>query len=478
MFVNYDHDIMKVFTKLAYITESRKDNTALTQEEFDKYAKAVNATKRSKEFKQLLWLAGQYPELLDKDILKEIIDSGKTIATLPVDTVKDIYTLAKKCGSETRLLPQFLTASQRDFVIAKRIDVNDLTLDLETPKGRNEIARRYMPLIEKLVHQYADKCPLSKEELRSAAMIGLTNAMNEYKNPEELEKAGKGGNMSFTNYAAYRIKQQILADITDFSRNVKISDYYQNKLKDSGEDTNREFSIDRMFGDSEDGPMAIDRFFGLADDDDFMKNREEDEAWKKLFKRIESKFSQRDCIVFYRICGVNGYKPEKTKDIAKELGVSSPAVTKIYNKIIKFMSEDKECQALKGMFEAVAEKYIVNKMCETYAMDKAGIIDSFLFDDTYMLIESLTRWNSKDKFQKAVNNATDFLNVDDALFIYNILQNKTDLTEKNLKAHRNAVVKFLNEIYPENTYKNAKNEELVETLRELQSVSMKFQIAW
>lgn len=469
---------MKVFTKLSDIQESKRDTTVLTQEEFDKYSNAISSTKRSKEFKQLLWIVGQNLSLLDKDSLSEIINGKSSSTQLQDGVAKDIYSLAKKCGSEVRLLPQMLTATQREFVIAKRIDVNDLTLDLETPKGRNEIAKRYMPLIEKLVHQYADKCPLSKEELRSAAMIGLTNAMNEYKNPEELEKAGKGGNMSFTNYAAYRIKQQILADITDFSRNVKISDYYQNKLKDSGEDTNREFSIDRMFGDSEDGPMAIDRFFGLADDNDFMNNREEEQAFEKLFKRIESKFSQRDCVVFYKVWGINGYKPEKTKDIAKELGVSSPAITKICNKILKFMADDKECQALKGAFESLAESYIVNKMCETYTMEKSDIIESFLFDDTYILIESLTKWNSKDKFQKAVNKATDFLNVDDALFIYNVLQNKIDLTEKNLKKYRGAVEKFLGEIYPENSYKNAKNEELENTLKELQSTSMKFQIVW
>lgn len=469
---------MKVFTKLNNILESKKENTTLTQKEFDEYAKVINATKRSKEFKQLLWIVGQYVNVLDADVLKEIIDGKTTSVNLPNDVSKDIYNLAKKCVSETKLLPQLLTKSQREFVIAKRIDVNDLTLDLETPKGRNEIVRRYMPLIEKMVNQHAEKCPLSKEELRSAAMVGLTNAMNEYKNPEELEKAGKGGNMSFTNYAAYRIKQQILADITDFSRNVKISVYYQNKLKDAGEDTSREFSIDSMFGDSEDGPMNIDRFFGLADDSDFMNNREEEQAFEKLFKRIESKFSQRDCIVFYKVWGVNGYKPEKTKDIARELGVSSPAITKICNKILKFMSEDKECQALKGAFESLAEGYIINKMCETYEMEKADIIESFLFDDTYILIESLTKWKSKDKFQKTINNATDFLNVDDALFIYNTLQNKEELNEQNIKKYKNAIIKFLSEVYPDSSYKNAKNDELENIMRELQSVSMKFQIAW
>ena len=96
-------------------------------------------------------------------------------------------------------------------------------------------------------------------------MEGLVNAMNEYKNPEELEKSLVNQVIChFTNYAAYRIKQQILKDITEYSRDVKISKYYQDKLKDAGEDTTREFSIDSLYANGDDEPMSIDRFFKFS----------------------------------------------------------------------------------------------------------------------------------------------------------------------------------------------------------------------
>lgn len=469
---------MKVFSKILLV---ESNNTfAITLDEFDKYAKVIEKTKRSKEFLDLLWLVSKYEVLFNQEAMENVLN-GKFLKSdvLSNDIQKDIHKLAKKCGDEIRLLPQLLSAAQRQAVIDKRIDPNDLTLDLESEKGRGEIAKKYIPLIEKLVKQFEDKSPLSKEELRSAAMLGLVNAMNDYKNPEELEKAGKSGNMSFTSYAAYRIKQQILNDINDFSRDVKISKYYQNKLKDEGEDTNREFSIDSLYAnDDDDKPMSIDRFFGLAEEDDTLSMREKEEMYNKLFKRIESKFSVRDCTMLYKVFGVNGYKPEKVKDIAKELGISSPAVVQACSRIVKFCANDKYCQELKKAYESLVDDYVINKLFEVYKADKNTIIESFLYDDLYILMESLKRWNNKDKFQKVINNATDELNIDDALFIYNILQNKIQLDENSIKKYKAAIIRFLENVYPDTSFKKMKNPEIVEQLNELKTIALKFAIIW
>ena len=469
---------MKSFSEI--LVESSNDVFVLTSDEFTKYCEVIEKTKRSKEFLHILWLIGQHPELFEQKNMENVLNGKFTCKTVPVDVMKDIFKLAKKAGNEIKLLPQLLTAAQRDLVINKKIDPNDLTLDLESEKGRNEIAKRYMPLMVKLVNQYMDKSPLSKPELLSAAMLGFTSAMNDYKNPEELEKAGKSGNMSFTSYAAYRIKQQILKDLTDNSRNVKISNYYQDKLKDAGEDVNREFSIDRFYGNDEDGePISIDRIWGLSEEDTIMSKKEEEEFWEKIFKRIECKFSSRDCLMFYKINGVNGYKPEKVKDIAKELGISSPAVVQACNRIIKFIASDKYCCELhKQTHESLLDHYVEQKLLEVYTEDKNKIIESFVCDDIYILMESLVKFTNKEKFQKLVNKATDQLNVDDALAIYKILQNKETLDDKFIKKYKGPVVKFLESVYPDKSFKDAKNDVLVSELEELKIISLKFAIAW
>lgn len=467
---------MKVFSTI--LTESKSETFALTGEEFKKYCEAIEATKRSKEFLHLLWIISKNPELLDREKVEYLIKGKNVCKLVSPDDVKAFIAYAKRVGDEIKLLPQLLSAYQREAVIAKKIDPNDLTLDLETERGRNAIAKKYIPLIEKLVKQFEGKSALSKEEIRSAAMIGLVNAMNDYKNPEEMEKAGKEGNLSFTSYAAYRIKQQILKDIDNFSRDVKISKYYQGKLKDEGEDTKREFSIDALFADDDDKAMSVDRFFQLSDEDNSLEMREKEEMYAKLFKRIESKFSSRDCIVLYKVWGVNGYNKEKVKDIAKELGISSPAIVQICNRIIKFIASDKYCQDLHKAYESLIDDYVVGKLFEVYKEDRNTIIESFLFDDLYILLEGLNRFNNKDKFQKIVNTATDDLNVDDALYIYNILQNKSLLDEKGLKKHKGAVIKFLENVYPDQTFRKASINDLIEELNDLKTVSLKFAIIW
>lgn len=469
---------MKVFSKI--LVESTGETFAITSDDFSRYAKVIEKTKRSKDFISLLWLVGQYEILFNQETLENVLKGNFINSdTLPISVQKDIYKLGKKIKDEVKLLPQLLSVSQREAVINKKIDPNDLTLDLETERGRNEIAKKYMPLIHKLVKQYENDSALSKEDLLSAALEGLTYAMNEYKNPEELAKLGKSGDMSFTSYAAYRIKQAILKEMTDNSRNVKISNYYQDKLKDSGEDTTREFSIDRMFASSDDDkPMSIDRFFGLSEEDSILSMKEKEEIYQKIFKRIESKFSSRDCTILYKAWGANGYKREKVKDIAKELGISSPAVVQACGRIMKFIASDKYCQELYSAYESLADDYVVGKLLEVYKEDKKTIVESLIYDDLYILLESLRKWNNKDKFQKTINKATDELNVDDALFIYRILQNKELLDAQNVKKYKDSVVRFLENIYPDQSFKTAKIEELDAELNDLKTISLKFAIAW
>ena len=145
---------MKVFSKI--LLESKNDVFVLTSDELDRYKEAISKTKRSKEFMNLLWIVSQYPELLEKEVLEDVLKGKYTqkVSSIDSNVLKDITKLAKKVGDEVRLLPQLLSLSQREAVIDKRIDPNDLTLDLESEQGRNAIAKKYIPLIEKLVRQF------------------------------------------------------------------------------------------------------------------------------------------------------------------------------------------------------------------------------------------------------------------------------------------------------------------------------------
>ena len=500
---------MKKFSE--FITEAQNDSFAITIDEFDNYAKAIEKTNRSKDFVSLLWLVGQYELLFDREKLESVLN-GKFLTNLfdicPANIQKDIYKLAKKVGNEVKLLPQLLSAEQRQAVIDNEIDPNDLTLDLESKQGRDEVARRYLPMINKMVNQFykGDDCVLTKQDLMSAAFAGLAEAIKSYKNPSELKKYReetgdtKKRNVSFTSYVAYKIKFQILGDIEDYARTVKISNYNKKKFHDEhGEDANlpTEFSINNFKAHNGDGEeIEFDEFFGLGGKGDHQIEATVDfklkkEIYQKIFDRIKTKFSARDVNIFFRVNGIMGFKQEPAKDLAKEFGVSAPFISQQCGKIAKFIANDKVCLELwKSIQESVGgkltidpiemieEDYLVNKLAGLLFEDKKTIVESLLFDDYYIMLESLIKWNSKDKFQKAVNKATDTLNVDDALFIYNILQNKALLDEKSVKKYKDAIIRFLENMYPDQSFKSAKIEDLVAELNDLRTISLKYSIIW
>ena len=465
--------------RFSYEISESKATFTISKEEFDKYKEAISNTKRTKHFTSLLWLVSKYPELLEPEKVENLVKGKNTCTTIDKKSFDELYGLVKKCGNEVKLLPQLLSVRQREFIIDGRIDPTDLMIDTDTAAGRQELAKKYVPLINKMVKQYIGQSSLSAEELKSAAFVGLVNAMNDYKNPEELENLGKTGKMSFTRYAAYRIGQQILYDINNYSRNVTISSYYQNKLKNNDESTDREVRIDAMFDNSEDGPAAIDRFLELSEEDDYMTTKEQDEAFRKLYDRLETKFSKRDCTVLYKVFGINGYKKEKTKDIAKELGISSPATTKIVAKILKFAANDPQCVQLKQAFESLCELYSQNILLETLKdtdITRNKVLESFLSDDIYIIIESIIKWNDKKVFTKAVNSATDLLCVDDALYIYNVISGKKEIKTDDIRKYKYALIEFLQNLYPYDTFAN--NDDIISQLKELTEISKKFKINW
>lgn len=467
---------MKVFS---VITESvSNEEVFVPQDEFDTYYGVMRTTKRSKEFFHILRLIQELPFLLSKKNFEKVI-SGRFFPEFDVDKQKEIQKLYKKIGDESKVLPQMLSSNQRKAVIDKKINVDDLTLDLESNKGRDAIVKKYLPLVEKIVKQYSEKSNLSKEDLRSAALLGLVNAMDNYKNPEEMAAAGKEGNQSFTQYAAYRIKQQILTDMTNYGTNVKISNHFRKKISSTGDVIDKEFSIDSIRGKDEDGePISIDRFLGLSEEDDQFSMREKQEFYEKIFKRIESKFSSRDCNMFYRVWGINGYDREKVKDIAKELGISEPAVTQACKRIIKFAAADKEIQSYKDAFESLLDEYVMGKLFEVFNYDKQMIIESLIFDDLYIFVESFNQYNSKEKLIKAINKSTNPLSVEEALFIYNILMGKIDIEPKAINRERGAIVRFLENLYPEKSFKTMNYVDIVTELTQLKSVCDNFKIEW
>ena len=62
---------MKVFSKI--LVESTGETFAITSDDFSRYAKVIERTKRSKDFISLLWLVGQYEILFNQETLENVL---------------------------------------------------------------------------------------------------------------------------------------------------------------------------------------------------------------------------------------------------------------------------------------------------------------------------------------------------------------------------------------------------------------------
>lgn len=200
-------------------------------------------------------------------------------------------------------------------------------LDLKSAKSRNEIAKQYQALVHKIVNQQIHKTALSPADVLGFAEEGLVDAMNTY-NPNKGQ--------TFRQYAGYRILYAIQNGSNTQGHTVTFSAYMQKKAKENDQSTWIMRSIDIHV--DEDGEEHSNIPIPSCE----MNVTTTGDVYQDLYDLIESKFSQRDCEIFYQIYGINGREVKKGKDLAAEYGCSGTNITLINQKVLKYIRSQKE----------------------------------------------------------------------------------------------------------------------------------------
>lgn len=223
-------------------------------------------------------------------------------------------------------------------------DYNNLT-----EKQKEQLVNQFSPLINKLTQQYSRKNPnVDYLSIKSMALEGLSMAFIQY--DESRSK------MTFMQYAAFVIRNNILNCLQYETRVIHISWYAANKAKDI--DPRLLFntvSIDNIYND----PQEDDEGFGvdlkhqtanvLENSLTYAADVEEDDPFKYLFEKLEKVFSKRDCDIFYKIFGVKGVEQMKGFEVANEYGVSAGLISQKISKMIKWIRKDND------LFERLGE---------------------------------------------------------------------------------------------------------------------------
>ena len=451
------------FTNFTTINEavSRTSTDVLSVADINKYIQAVSKQIPS-QVANVIYITAKY-KLCDQKSIDDIKSCNKGQLSkisakydMPMPELEDLWETLKSLKNNIRLLPQYQTASERNAFMAGKLNMSDIAIDLDSSAGRNACAKQYMSMVHKIVNGYVGQSKLSKPELMSAALQGFTDAMNDWRK-NDIDN----NSVPFKTYAAYRVKQQILNDINSLSYTVSTNWYGVQKM---GSGMLSAISIDSMMGD-DDNDFQQDRLGFLGEEPNYTLTNSEERNWNELYKLIEATFKQRDVDVFYRYFGLKGHNKEKAKDIAKSLGISPQLVTNIVKDVIlkKLKNSSKAMEILSELQSSYNESLMIDIM----ALDKEMMVEAILSDDTFILLEELTKWSNKDVYINTINNALSSLSKDEQKSIEKILKDDFDYLDTVFKSSKKIIIKFLNAVYPTESFSRKSDVSLLENMTEL-----------
>ena len=165
-----------------------------------------------------------------------------------------------------------------------------------------------------------------------------------------------------------------------------------------------------------------------------------------------------------------GYKDEKNKEIAKELGVSDAYITIICKKIITHIQKD---QRIAKVMSEIQDSYNESLMYKHLSLNTEEFLEVLVNDDMYILLEELTRWSNKGVFRGALEQALVTLSKEDQKYIIDVLKNDFDFLDGSFKKHKKTIILFLSNMYITEPMNRKSDVALLEYMVEVQEAYQK-----
>ncbi len=230
--------------------------------------------------------------------------------------------------------------------------------DVET---RNQLARQFEPLVNRIVGQQHKILKTDWSSLKSMAYEGLVIAMNTY----DPERSG----MTFTQFAAFAMLNNIRNCSCVELHTVKLTSYTQGQIKKAQEEARKDEASDQ-FGVAPAGigattftSVSISAAMNPAGDNDNM-NREmrygiyesakfgDGDPMELLKFQVDMHCNKTDAYCFFHYFGVCGYPEKQVTELAEEFGVTSGRISQRLKKVIDYVKSDELlCESLASLLE-------------------------------------------------------------------------------------------------------------------------------
>lgn len=228
---------------------------------------------------------------------------------------------------------------------------------------RNQLARQFEPLVNKIVAQQQKVLKTDWSTLKSMGYEGLAIAMNTY----DPDRSG----MTFTQYAAFSILNNIRNCSCTELHTVKLTSYTQDQIrkvneaaKKTQEDSDDPYiAPNRGVGTTMFTSVSISNVTNSNGDNDNM-NREmrygiyesakfaNGDIFEQMKLEIDEHCNKTDAYCFYHYFGICGYPEKQVNELAEEFKVTSGRISQRLKKVIDFIKKDENlCEGLASLLE-------------------------------------------------------------------------------------------------------------------------------
>lgn len=294
--------------------------------------------------------------------LATFYDNG--VPTTPM--LKDLYRWVGNVVKSNRLLeiPVFQTKDQFDAILNRTVAPDEVIIDLTSEKGRNDIAKKYDPLVWKIARDFIGKSNFDLSELHAIGCEGLVWAMNKYgkKNTKSTASDENVKAYTFKSWAGYCIRIAILEAIKDQGHLVRIPRSQQAKeRKEKGHNTrNTSISVETPVGKDKDGntKRILDKIGDYEREGKSLEERDNERLWAEIDRKLRKKFDDRTLEIFYSWFGLFGYEKLSGKEMMAKYGFRNPSNINANNyKVMNYMKSSPEMMdALRELYEFTTER--------------------------------------------------------------------------------------------------------------------------
>ena len=168
---------------------------------------------------------------------------------------------------------------------------------------------------------------------------------------------------------------------------------------------------------------------------------------------------------------MNGYQKATARTIAAELGVKEERISQVKKEIILYLKMNPKAARV---LADLRDMYTESILAEMYNHPKNEIYEALINDDMFILLEAVTKWDSKEKLSNSISGALEAMaDTTKADYIVHCLKEGFDYIDSTYRKNKLVIMEFLSIIEPTETFGKRSDAFIIDKISEISEMCSK-----